>query len=63
YLKPGGVGIIAIKSQSIDVALEPEEVFSKQMSVLENNFGLKVLENSTIDPFEKKHAVMIVKKD
>ncbi len=63
YLKPGGVGIIAIKSQSINVALEPEEVFSKQMNILENNFGLKVLENSTIDPFEKKHAVMIVKKD
>jgi len=62
YLKPGGVGVIAIKSQSIDVALEPEEVFSKQMKVLEDTFELKVLEYSTIDAFEKKHAVMIVKK-
>ncbi len=63
YLKPGGEGIIAIKSQSIDVSLEPEEVFSKQMSILENNFGLKVIEHSKIDAYEKKHAVMIIKKE
>ena len=62
YLKPGGVGVVAIKSQSIDVSLEPEEVFSNQMKVLEDDFGLQVLENSTIDAFEKKHAVMIIKK-
>lgn len=62
YLKPGGVGVIAIKSQSIDVSLEPEEVFSNQMKVLEDDFGLQVLENSTIDAFEKKHAIMIIKK-
>ncbi|PWI49610.1 fibrillin [Candidatus Heimdallarchaeota archaeon B3_Heim] len=62
YLKPGGVGVIAIKSQSIDVSLEPEEVFSNQMKVLEDDFGLQVLESSTIDAFEKKHAVMIIKK-
>ncbi|MHA1976162.1 MAG: fibrillarin-like rRNA/tRNA 2'-O-methyltransferase [Candidatus Hodarchaeales archaeon] len=62
YLKSGGIGVIAIKSQSIDVSLEPEVVFSKQMRVLEDTFGLKVIENSTIDAFEKKHAVMVIKK-
>ena len=63
YLKPGGIGVIAIKSQSIDVSLEPQEVFSNQMRVLEDTFGLKVIENSTIDAYEKKHAVMIIKKE
>ena len=62
FLKSGGAGIIAVKSQSIDVSLEPEEVFSNQIEQLENEFGLKVIEFSKIDAFEKKHAVIVVKK-
>ncbi len=62
FLKSGGIGVIAIKSQSIDVSLDPKEVFSNQIEQLENDFGLKVLENSTIDAYEKKHAVIVVKK-
>ncbi|MCK4847899.1 MAG: fibrillarin-like rRNA/tRNA 2'-O-methyltransferase [Candidatus Heimdallarchaeota archaeon] len=62
FLKSGGLGVIAIKSQSIDVSLEPEEVFSDQIKQLENDFGLKIIEYSKIDAFEKKHAVIVVKK-
>jgi fibrillarin-like pre-rRNA processing protein len=62
FLKSGGIGVIAIKSQSIDVSLEPEEVFSNQIEQLENDFGLKIIENSKIDAYEKKHAVIVVKK-
>ena len=62
YLKSGGLGAIALKSQSIDVSLEPEEVFSSQMSELEEKFGLIIVENVRIDAYEKKHAVIIVKK-
>ncbi len=62
FLKSGGEGIVAIKSQSIDVSLEPEEVFKNQIEELESVFGLKVIESSSIDDFEKKHAVIIVKK-
>ncbi|MHA1444710.1 MAG: fibrillarin-like rRNA/tRNA 2'-O-methyltransferase [Candidatus Hodarchaeales archaeon] len=62
YLKSGGLGVIAIKSQSIDVSLEPEEVFSNQIEQLKNDFGLKILEYSKIDAYEKKHAVIVVKK-
>jgi fibrillarin-like pre-rRNA processing protein len=62
FLKSGGEGVIAIKSQSIDVTLEPEEVFKNQIEELESVFGLKVIESSSIDDFEKKHAVIIVKK-
>jgi fibrillarin-like pre-rRNA processing protein len=63
YLKPRGEGVIAIKSQSIDVSLDPEEIFSNQMSILEDKFSLKVIEHSSIDAFEKKHAVIVVKKE
>jgi fibrillarin-like pre-rRNA processing protein len=62
FLKSGGIGVIAIKSQSIDVSLEPKDVFSNQIEQLETDFGLKVIENSTIDVYEKKHAVIVVKK-
>jgi fibrillarin-like pre-rRNA processing protein len=62
FLKSGGIGVIAIKSQSIDVSLEPEEVFSNQIEQLENDFGLKIIENSKIDAYEKKHAVIVIKK-
>jgi len=62
FLKFGGDGILTIKSQSIDVSLEPDEVFKNQIKVLEKDFGLKVVESRSIDAFEKKHAVIILKK-
>ncbi len=62
FLRSGGIGVLAIKSQSIDVSLEPEEVFSNQIGQLENDFGLKIIEYSKIDAYEKKHAIIVVKK-
>lgn len=62
FLKSGGLGFLAIKSQSINVAIEPEEVFSQQIGELKKDFGLEILESHSIEPFEKKHAVIIVKK-
>ncbi len=62
FLKPGGEGILAVKSQSIDVALDPDEVFKNQVRELEDNFGLEVIESQSIDAFHKKHAIFIIKK-
>ncbi|MHA1972204.1 MAG: fibrillarin-like rRNA/tRNA 2'-O-methyltransferase [Candidatus Hodarchaeales archaeon] len=62
FLKPGGYGVLAVKSQSIDVAIEPEKVFESQIKELEDDFGLKTVEYKSIDSFEKKHAVIVVKK-
>jgi fibrillarin-like pre-rRNA processing protein len=62
FLKPGGHGFLAIKSQSIDVVLKPDEVFSKQIKELEQDFGLEIQEYRSIDAFERKHAVLIIKK-
>lgn len=61
FLKSGGFGLIAIKSQSIDVSLEPEKVFSNQIKELEEDFGLEIIEYKTIEPYEKKHAVVVIK--
>lgn len=62
FLKPGGLGILAVKSQSIDVVLEPDEIFSRQMEELEQEFELRIEEYRSIDTFEKKHAVLVIKK-
>jgi fibrillarin-like pre-rRNA processing protein len=62
FLKSGGDGILAIKSQSIDVSLEPDKIFKNQIKVLEKDFGLEVIESRSIDAFEKKHAIIILKK-
>jgi fibrillarin-like pre-rRNA processing protein len=62
FLKSGGLGFLAVKSQSIDVVLKPDEIFSKQIDELEKNFGLEIQEYLSIDTFEKKHAVIIIKK-
>lgn len=62
FLKSGGKGVLAVKSQSIDVTKEPDEVFSNQISELEENFGLKIQDCKSIDAFEKKHAVIVIKK-
>lgn len=61
FLKPGGIGVIAIKSQSIDVSLEPEKVFFNQIKELEKDFGLELIEYKTIEPYEKKHAMVVIK--
>ncbi|MFX0084533.1 MAG: fibrillarin-like rRNA/tRNA 2'-O-methyltransferase [Candidatus Hodarchaeota archaeon] len=62
FLKSGGDGVLTIKSQSIDVSVEPDEIFKTQIKILEEDFGLKVIESRSIDAFEKKHAVIIIKK-
>ncbi len=62
FLKSGGLGFLAVKSQSIDVVLKPDEIFSEQMEKLERKFGLEIREYHSIDFFEKKHAVIIIKK-
>ncbi|MHA2223692.1 MAG: fibrillarin-like rRNA/tRNA 2'-O-methyltransferase [Candidatus Hodarchaeales archaeon] len=62
FLKSGGLGFLAVKSQSIDVTQEPDEIFSKQIIELEQKFDLKIQEYRSIGAFEKKHAVIVIKK-
>ena len=61
FLKEKGEGILAIKSQSIDVAQQPDDVFSKQIEELEHEFNLEIVDYRSIEKFEKKHAVIVVR--
>lgn len=60
FLKENGYGAIAIKSQSIDVIKKPKEVYRECVQKLENHFT--VLDKVELDPYEKFHLFVVLKK-
>lgn len=61
FLKKGGFGILMVKARSIDVTARPRDIFEKAQKELEEG-GCHVLESKPLSPFEKDHAVIIVKQ-
>ncbi|MEM0480841.1 MAG: fibrillarin-like rRNA/tRNA 2'-O-methyltransferase [Candidatus Aenigmatarchaeota archaeon] len=59
--KENSYGIIAIKSRSIDVVKKPKEVYREVESYLKEK-GLKIVERVELDPYQKDHALIVVKK-
>ena len=59
FLKKGGIAMIAIKSQSIDVTKKPKEVFDAVIKKLEKEF--EVLERIKLEPFDKDHLFVVLK--
>jgi len=59
FLKKGGIAMIAIKSQSIDVTKKPKEVFETVLKKLETKFD--VLEKYELEPFDKDHLFVVLK--
>lgn len=58
FLKNGGHCVIAIKASCIDSTAAPEAVFRREISKLQaENF--KPLEQLTLEPYERDHAVVI----
>jgi len=60
YLKHDGIGIIMIKSRSIDVTQNPNKIFSQEEKKLKTG-GFKVLEKINLEPYEKDHLAIICK--
>ena len=57
FLKNGGHAIISIKASCIDSTAAPEAVFRREVGkLIEGNF--KPLEQVTLEPYEKDHAVV-----
>jgi len=52
--------MISIKSRSIDVTKEPEEVFREVEKELSEHF--EMVERISLEPYEKDHALIVVKK-
>lgn len=59
FLKPGGVAMICIKSQSIDVTKDPKIVFDAVVKKLEGAF--EVLEAMRLEPFDKDHLFVVLR--
>lgn len=60
-LKPGGTGYLMVKARCIDVTEAPAKVFAVCRQELERA-GFSVLETVRLDPFEKDHLAIAVKK-
>ena len=61
FLKKAGYGMIAIKSQSIDVTKKPEQVYKEAESKLKKS-GFEIIQKINLEPYEQKHSFVIVKK-
>jgi len=61
FLKKGGKALFAIKASSIDVTLEPTEVFRREINVLERR-GFKILQMLHLEPYDKDHAMVYLEK-
>jgi fibrillarin-like pre-rRNA processing protein len=60
FLKKGGIAMIAVKSQSIDVTKPPQEVFGVFLKRMEGHF--EVLEKLKLEPYDKDHLFVVLKK-
>ncbi|MEW5896930.1 MAG: fibrillarin-like rRNA/tRNA 2'-O-methyltransferase [Nanoarchaeota archaeon] len=60
FLKKGGYGLLAVKARSIDVKKKPKEIFLAVRNSLEKE--LTVIDFKVLEPFEKDHCMIIVKK-
>lgn len=58
FLRRGSWAMLSIKARSIDVTMDPGEVFKQQVEILEAG-GFKVSELVLLDPFEKDHAMAV----
>jgi len=60
-LARGGWGFLMVKARSVDVGAAPKAVYQSAVEALRGT-GLRVLEVVLLEPFEKDHAAVIVRK-
>jgi fibrillarin-like pre-rRNA processing protein len=57
FLNENGAALIAIKSRSVDVTMEPADVFKQEIEILrQRNF--RVIQTVRLEPYEKDHALV-----
>jgi len=59
FLKEDGIGLIAIKAQSISSSREPEKVFEEAKEKLDEEF--EIVEETRLEPYEKDHLFLKMK--
>jgi fibrillarin-like pre-rRNA processing protein len=62
FLKPGGSALIAIKSRSVDVTMEPKDVYRQEIEVLRRR-RFSILQTVKLEPYERDHALVSVTRE
>ncbi|GAY26438.1 fibrillarin-like rRNA methylase [Desulfurococcaceae archaeon AG1] len=57
FLKDNGYLLMAVKARSIDVTMEPSEVYKREIDILKDN-GFEILDVVHLEPFDKDHAMV-----
>ncbi len=60
FLKPNGYGLLAVKAKSIDIKKKPKVIFNEIRQFLEQHST--VIDFKTLEPYQKDHAFIIIKK-
>jgi len=58
FLKPKGAALIAIKSRSVDVTMDPADVYKQEVDVLRKR-GFDVTQTVRLEPYEEDHAMIL----
>jgi fibrillarin-like pre-rRNA processing protein len=59
YLKKEGYLMLVIKTRSIDVTKEPQEIVRNEIKKLRENF--EIIQEINLEPYEKDHSIIIAK--
>ncbi len=60
FLRKNGFAMMAIKARSIDVVKSPDEIYRKEIEKLKKHF--EILDKVKLDPYEKDHLFLVMKK-
>jgi len=61
FLKENGTALMVIKSRSVDVTMEPTDVFRQETDILrQRNF--RVIQTVRLEPYEKDHALVLLSR-
>lgn len=58
FLRESGVAFLMVKARSIDVSMDPKDLFESVKSELKQS-GLKLVESKNLAPYEKDHMAIV----
>jgi len=61
FLKPNGSALMAIKSRSVDVTMEPVDVYRQEIEVLRQRH-FELVQSVRLEPYDKDHALALVNR-
>jgi fibrillarin-like pre-rRNA processing protein len=62
FLRPEGSALMAIKSRSVDVTMEPVDVYKQEIEVLRNRH-FKLVQTVRLEPYDRDHALVLVNRE